>query len=410
MMLGTTVTSAVAVAGLLVLGMAGPASAATTLTVCATGCSSTTIQGAVDLAAAGDTVVVAAGTYTEVVTLNKAGLVLEGAGAGVDARSRTGGTETVLFNGQLRLAADGITIDGFTMDASQNPPGTIAPAVWGTGISGTQILNNIVENGVQGVVFDNPGPAAALVEHNVFRDNTGNGLQIFGTGNSVNISIVGNDFSGGHLAAVNIIGDHLLVSGNTSTGDFTFIVLTDSADVTITDNVITHADAGSGIFLGLGNDGVVVSGNTLQSDAAPSDDTSAIRLSTAFGGPAPSTNYTVTGNVITGGWSHAIRASDGAYDGVLAPRNNQFGMVVTNDATDAAHVIDASGNWWDPSIDLTAMSNVIADSPCTETDCQPALAATGAGSVTELGALGGLMALLGLLVFAVARRRRLVRR
>ena len=60
-----------------------PARAAT-ITVCASGCDYTTIQAAVDAAATGDTISVAAGTYTGNVTIGKA-VTLEGAKAGVPA-------------------------------------------------------------------------------------------------------------------------------------------------------------------------------------------------------------------------------------------------------------------------------------------------------------------------------------
>ena len=48
----------------------------------------TTIQAAVNAASPGDTILVAAGTYTQLVTVNKP-LVLLGAQAGVDARRRS---------------------------------------------------------------------------------------------------------------------------------------------------------------------------------------------------------------------------------------------------------------------------------------------------------------------------------
>jgi LPXTG-motif cell wall-anchored protein len=189
-------------------------------------------------------------------------------------------------------------------------------------------------------------------------------------------------------------------------------VLTESSDVEISGNTVSDATDGSGIFLGLGNDGVTVSDNVLESAAVPADDTSAIRISNAFGTGA-SQDYTITGNQITGGWSHAIRRSAGAYAGVLAPRGNQFGMVVTNDDPDNA--IDADGNWWDPSIDHDSMPNVTAAEPCATMSCQaapgtgptasgPTLPATGVDPTPLFGFAGGAV-LIGLAAMFAARRR-----
>ena len=353
------------------------AAAATTPSVCPTGCGSTTIQGAIDAAVSGDTITVAAGTYSEegIVVINKDGLILQGVQAEVDARSHSG-AETVISGGQFRLEANNITIDGFTLTASEDTPeGRSAAAIYGAGSSsGTQILNNIIENSKVGAQFNNAGEAttAALIENNIFRNNAGGGLWILGDAPwSTNVSIVDNDFSGHPSTAINVIGHNVLISGNTSTGDSNLVVLTNSTDVEITANTMTDA-TGSGIFLGLGNDGVTITDNKLGSNAVSTDNLAAIRISNAFG-TGVSQNYTITGNQITGGWKHAIRSSVNAYDGILAPRDNQFGMVVTNGETDQAKAIDASGNWWDPAIDLNTMSNVVADSACVNVDCEPSV-------------------------------------
>jgi hypothetical protein len=405
-----------------VLGIAGPASAATTITVCPTGCDSTTIQGAVTAASAGDTISVAAGTYTEVVVINKAGLTLEGAQSGVDARNRSG-AETIVTGGQFRLAADDITIDGFTLEASANPPGTAVAAIYGSGFQGTQIINNIVQNNKLGAQFDNLGGAAALIEHNVFKDNDvnvpgggGTGVFMLGTG-STNVSILDNDFSGDPNAAMNVVGSHITISGNSSTGDATLAVITASSDVTISHNTMTDAAAGSGIFLGLGNDGVTVSDNTLDSAAGPGDDVSAIHLSADANSGAPSTGYTITGNVVTGGWSHSVRESAGTYDGELEVHGNQFSAVVTNEDPDPANSIDATGNWWAPGIAETPMPGVSAGDVCANRDCttpagtgtsssgDPALAFTGVDATAPLGIGGGVISL-GLVLLLLAARRR----
>src|SRR5690242_16854289 len=56
-----------------------------------------TIQAAVNAAAAGNTITVDAGTYNETVTINKT-LTFKGAKAGIDARTRATGGETILSN------------------------------------------------------------------------------------------------------------------------------------------------------------------------------------------------------------------------------------------------------------------------------------------------------------------------
>ena len=347
-----------------------PASAAgapSAITVCASGCEHTSIQDAIDAASDGDTVTVEAGNYSGELVITKADLTLQGAQAGVDARSRSG-DESVITAGRIQLSASNITVKGFTLTGATHGADSSA-AIWGTGIEGTQILDNIIEDSFMGVQFTNSGGSTmAVVRHNVFSNNnvgTNSGSGVFMLGSSsessnTNISIVDNTFSGHVNAAINVNGHNATISGNTSSGDSTFAVIANSSNITITDNVATGDPGGHGILLGRGNDGVTISGNTLNSVAT--NNTSAVRVSADFG-TVLSKNYTIHNNIVTGSWRYAIRVSDDAYSGeVVDAQNNAFSSRILN--SDPAVSVDATRNWWgsaEPDFETVVSGNVSYD-------------------------------------------------
>ncbi|MBS1741643.1 MAG: T9SS type A sorting domain-containing protein [Bacteroidetes bacterium] len=104
-----------------------------------------TIQFALDNAAAGDTIYVDAGTYTEAtITIAKSNIVLRGAKFGVNAGPLPAepgrGTDETTIEGSIYVGAskDGTTIDGFTIDMGSSLRGIEARGL------NTVIVNNIV--------------------------------------------------------------------------------------------------------------------------------------------------------------------------------------------------------------------------------------------------------------------------
>ncbi|HLI50516.1 MAG TPA: right-handed parallel beta-helix repeat-containing protein [Thermomicrobiaceae bacterium] len=303
-----------------------------------------TIQSAIDKASSGDTIVVAAGTYTENVTVNKS-LTIDGAQAGVDARTRSTGSEsTVDGNGgpNFTVTASNVTIDGFTLLGPSNQ-GSAAIVMQGT-YSGETIQNNIIQN---------PGRAASFeTSDTVFRQNHVHGVGSPGDGfqeNSTNVSnvtLADNLFDGAanSNADITIISSSamstgIVVSGNQSVNSDTLIALFYTNGAQITDNVITGA-GGSAIYIGGGSTNITVSGNSVTGGTAK-----AINVANDFGDGANS-SITITGNTLKNN-AYGIYVGATALSGTIEAHTNaiagntQFGVANYSD-----NLVDAANNWW----------------------------------------------------------------
>ena len=314
-----------------------------------------TIQAAVDAASPGATINVDAGEYDELVTVDKP-LVLRGAQAGVDARddSRGGADETVVrgedFGGGVRtssflLDADGITLDGFTVQDDTSSGTFGAGVVIAPLRSGSTIENNIIQSNVSGLYLANSSNALqTLIRHNLFQNNNNPG------NNSGRGIYTDGGVSGGLLTNV-VIDDNTFINNTgapAASPDFQAAIGLEAQtagkqfDITITNNVMR--DNGKGVLAinvdGLdiemnyisgsidlgsaalrfegGNSNVIIDCNTITQNLG-----AAVRLSNRFTGP--DAGFEIMQNNFVKNVEGGLTIEPGGYDGHLNAENNYWG-------------------------------------------------------------------------------------
>ncbi|MBI1765798.1 MAG: hypothetical protein HYR56_30710 [Acidobacteria bacterium] len=303
-----------------------------------------TIGAAVAAAVAGDTINVAAGTYNEQVNLNKANLVLRGGQAGVPACGRAGGAnESVVThpNGAVQLNADGVTLDGFTIQGTTG--GANAGVICAASTSGQRVLNNIIQNNVIGLYLNSNVAGNALVQGNRFRNNnnagsaSGNG--IYSDGELHNTTLRQNCFTGHPTASIQITGvtarnpdkfSGLTITDNSAAGE-RFLELVFAKNVTISNNRATDAPAltGSGspgvaISIGGGNVGVTLEGNAITNALAAGQNTAPAIL-VRNRAQAVNADVSVRCNRFVGNAGGGLVVQADAYTGTVVAENNWWG-------------------------------------------------------------------------------------
>lgn len=199
-----------------------------------------TIQGAINLAATGDIIQVAAGSFTEAVNLNKA-VTLRGAKHGVAAGASPGdrGTGETILDGGIFASAAGAVIDGFTIEngrlsgsvkvgvavSASNVTVTntiiedvLSPAQSDglstqTGNNNLTLTNSTIRNNWRGIYL-NPG-SGHFLSGNLIQGNSGSGVGIGSDGQSL-LTLTGNrieDQAEGWGASA--VGAGVVASGNT---------------------------------------------------------------------------------------------------------------------------------------------------------------------------------------------------
>ena len=321
-----------------------------------------TIQAAVDAASAGSTINVDPGAYAELVTVYKR-LTINGAQAGVDARSNsrlTLGSEsaingiynpsTTLHTSSFYIDANDVTIDGFTVKDNTNAGTYGAGIVIAPGMSGTHIVNNVIESNIAGLYLANASSTdPAVIQHNLFRwnnnagDNGGRGIYTDGGvsgGNLTNVLIDSNTFfsntgstgTTGLEAAIAFESytansqSNIRITNNVFDSNGKAVLFFNATNILLQNNTVTWCwDRWSGAFRfegGVSN--VTITGNTLYDNPG-----AAIRIDDK-GYPANNSNFTVTGNNFYGnssfdGTKDALIVSAGQYDGTLNATNNWWG-------------------------------------------------------------------------------------
>jgi hypothetical protein len=362
----TLLTSAMLSSSLLLTG-AGPVAAAgnwyvdSTLGNDTNSCSSSgsacqTIQAAVIKASAGDTIRVAAGTYPEPavgpLTIDKT-LTLLGAQNGVDARTRSGAESTITDPQGTSVGASGVVIDGFTVQDS------LVAAFTGYGIwmnpvvSGTQIINDIIQNNIVGIGLANGGSSQALIEHNLIRNNnqpggaSGTGIytdEFVGGSKVLNVLIKENTFVG-HL-------DAGIDSSNTDSAGGVFGLDVDSNSFDMNGRAVVLFNTHMSSF-----EGNRVTNSNLAGSAA-------VRI---FDN---NSDLSIMSNDLVNGSGHAIRLSflrvvGGPSSGVVIHENN-IGVTGPSSFTldgllvdPGSHVgtVDAECNWWGALSGPTNLNN-----------------------------------------------------
>ena len=258
-----------------------------------------TVQAALDVAAAGDTVLVAPGIYTETLTFPGRDVALRGAGAELTTLVTTAFAPVVTcLPGSSRLAL----IEGFTITGGR---GWDAGGIYVDHCAPTIRKNRIVQNiasargGGIGVYFGSPRIEDNLIADNqqLIRQVSGGGISLLGVGTAevLNNRIERNDalYGGGincnSAGAARIEGNRIRANTAMYGGG---LVFGNASDALVLQNVIDAnvASRGGGIYHTNGN--IVAVNNTIVDNIGTGSAVYAVR---------PIAVLTFVNNLMTGG-------------------------------------------------------------------------------------------------------------
>ena len=264
------------------------------------------IQPAVDISSAGDTILVDAGTYPVTVRVDRT-LTMLGTQHGGSSRTWIGFLEAVFgtADGAFVILADGVVIDGFTI---RGVSGGLGAGIYTSAEhSGYSLLNNVITGNRMGVYLGSNGLSPTLVQFNLLPENNLAGATS-GDGNypdagAHDVWIVENAFVGHEAASIALVGG----TGGTATSQSQIHVMensidrrillffTDDSEIEGNEILISPALGGSGIVLGGGVTDLDIIGNTIQ--GAPG---AGVRAVLARGVTVPNADLLIQDNTFLG--------------------------------------------------------------------------------------------------------------
>ena len=301
-----------------------------------------TVQQAVDLASAGDSVKVCPGTYAETVTVSKQLFLNGSVGTAWDRTNApvigTSGGGFIVTSG-----ASGTLIDGFDLTGST---GTQTAGIVLNGANDVRVADNVIFGNDQGMRLIEVD--RAIVEENLFSENndsagTGTGLYVFAGSDAV---IYRNRFEDHALSAITFLPKGgVAVQGptveeNISTGDDSFVATFGTDAPKIAGNTVDGSN-GTSIYIGGDTTAPVIKDNTV-SDAADA----AIGFAADFPGLyGPNGGGSITSNHLTGSAAGIALAAE-AFTGSLEVHGNRIANNDVGLTNLSAGSVDASANWW----------------------------------------------------------------
>ena len=171
------------------------ATAQTTINVCGSGCDYTSIQAAIDAAAAGDIIEVAEGTYNENISIPKS-LTLQGEGRDLVTIE---GVSPTTDSGVLEIKADNVIIDGFTIQGVGNKTVRVTAATANLEFTNNTVITaeNSTDAGGWSAFETNYNQAQDnhVIDNNIFVANTTSTL-VYYNPTQTNLAFTNNTFTG----------------------------------------------------------------------------------------------------------------------------------------------------------------------------------------------------------------------